>query len=113
MMASKALWAAAAAAALFSIGAAQAAGDAAAGQTRARACNSCHGSGGISDMPGVPSVAGQDEMYIIKALGDFRSGERKDEQMTLVAQPLTDQDIENLAAYYTAAGKAAPLSPAP
>jgi cytochrome c553 len=91
---------------------AQAAGDAAAGQARARACQTCHGTNGIASMPNVPSLAAQNEQYLLKALGDYKSGARKDDMMSLIAQPLSDEDVANLAAYYAGLGAAAP-SPLP
>jgi cytochrome c553 len=91
---------------------AQAAGDAAAGQARSRGCQTCHGANGIAGMPNVPSLAAQNEQYLLKALGDYRSGARKDDMMSLIAQPLSDDDMANLAAYYAGLG-AAPSPPAP
>jgi cytochrome c553 len=100
-------------AALLSAGAAQAAGDAAVGQTRSRGCQTCHGAGGIASMPGVPSLASQNEQYLIKALGDYKSGARKDDMMSLVAQRLSDDDVANLAAYYAGLPGAAPVTAPP
>ena len=96
----------------FSMDGAQAAGDAAAGQVRARSCQTCHGASGIASMPNVPSLAAQNEQYLLKALGDYKSGARKDDMMSLIVQPLSDEDMANLAAYYAGLGPAAP-PPAP
>ena len=93
-------------------GGAQAAGDAAAGQARSRGCQTCHGANGIAIMPNVPSLAAQNEQYLLKALGDYKSGARKDDMMSLIVQPLSDEDMANLAAYYAGLGPAAP-PPAP
>ena len=49
-----------------------------------------------------PSLAGQSAAYLIKALNDYRSGERKNDMMSLVAPMLKDKDVEDLAAYYSA-----------
>lgn len=106
----RALWVAAAL--VLSTAAAQAAGDAAAGQARARSCATCHGVGGIAAMPNVPSLAAQNEQYLLKALTDYKSGARKDDMMSLIAQPLSDEDLANLAAYYAGLGKSVP-PPAP
>jgi len=96
----------------FSITGAQAAGDAAAGQARSRSCQTCHGANGIASMPNVPSLAAQNEQYLLKALGDYKSGARKDDMMSLIVQRLSDEDVANLAAYY--AGLGAPQAvPAP
>lgn len=77
------------------------AGDAAAGKAKSVTCAACHGQDGISMIPNYPNLKGQKEAYIVKALGDFKSGARKDPTMTAMAAPLTDEDIANLAAYYS------------
>lgn len=76
------------------------AGDAAAGKKKSMMCAACHGPNGIAIVPGAPNLAGQAEMYFSKALRDFKSGARKNENMTVVAGSLSDQDIADLAAYY-------------
>jgi cytochrome c553 len=96
----------------FSMGGARAAGDAAAGQARSRGCQTCHGANGIASMPNVPSLAAQNEQYLLKALGDYKSGARKDDMMSLIVQPLGDEDMANLAAYYAGLGTAPPAAPA-
>jgi len=112
MTASKAFWIAAAL--MLGVGSAQAAGDAAEGQARSRSCATCHGANGIAGMPNVPSLAAQNEQYLLKALADYKSGARKDDMMTLIVQRLSDEDMANLAAYYAGLGTAAaPPSPAP
>jgi cytochrome c553 len=78
------------------------AGDAAAGQAKAKTiCASCHGPDGISAIPNYPNLKGQKEAYLKKALNDYKSGARKDPTMSAMAAPLTDDDIANLAAYYS------------
>ena len=52
--------------------------------------------------PDAPNIAGQTEAYLATQLRAFKSGNRKSEAMTLVASTLTDQDIDNLAAYFAA-----------
>ena len=59
------------------------------------------GSEGISFNPLWPNLAGQKEAYIAKQLRDFQSGKRKDPVMTSMAKPLSEQDIKDLAAYYS------------
>ena len=51
-------------------------------------------------MPDVPNIAGESAMYLTKQLQDFRSGERRHEQMSIIAGALGDDDIADLAAYY-------------
>lgn len=81
------------------------AADVAAGRAKAIQCQACHGMDGIAKIPEAPNLAGQNEDYLIKALHDFKTGERKNEMMSVVAQPLTDTDIANLAAFYHSVGK--------
>ena len=76
-------------------------GDAKLGKQKSVTCIACHGASGISNSPIWPNLAGQKEQYIIKQLKDFRSGTRKEPSMSPMAKPLTDADIENLAAYYS------------
>lgn len=86
-----------------SVAPASAAPDAAAGQSKAAACAACHGADGNSDVnPEWPKLAGQVPQYIAKQLHDFKSGRRNDQAMSPMAQPLTSQDIEDLAAYFAA-----------
>jgi cytochrome c553 len=77
------------------------AGDAAAGKAKAGTCAGCHGANGISSNTMWPSLAGQKDAYLVKAMKDFRSGARKDPMMGPMAKPLSDADIDNLAAYYS------------
>jgi cytochrome c553 len=76
------------------------AADVAAGHTKAARCAVCHGRNGIATTPDAPNLAGQNEAYLVAQLTAFKSGERKSEMMSMVAKPLTDTDIANLAAYY-------------
>jgi cytochrome c553 len=76
------------------------AADTAEGQAKAKICATCHGRNGISTAPLFPNLAGQKSAYVAAQLRMFRSGERKSEQMNIIAKPLSDQDIENLAAYF-------------
>ena len=79
-----------------------AAGDRAAGRARAEACVQCHGANGISVLPNAPHLAGQPEVYLVEQLRQFRSGRRPSEVMGVIAKPLTDRDIDDLAAWYSA-----------
>jgi len=80
--------------------AAKVTGDAAAGQKRAAACAGCHGANGISPNDTWPNLAGQHAPYLARILGAYKSGAQKDVAMTPIAQPLSDADVQNLAAYF-------------
>ena len=74
--------------------------DARAGRAKATACQACHGLDGLSKHPEAPNLAGQIENYLAKSTAAYRSGERKNEMMNIVARDLSDEDIANLAAFY-------------
>jgi cytochrome c553 len=83
-------------------GRAAAQGDIKAGRAKVESvCAVCHGVDGLAKIPEAPNLAGQSEAYLIAQLQAFRSGERKNEMMSVVIQDLSDADIENLAAYYS------------
>jgi cytochrome c553 len=75
--------------------------DAAAGRTMARACTPCHGPIGLSNQPEIPNLAGQPPAYITAQLRAFRAGTRRNEVMAVMAKPLTDDEIANLAAWFS------------
>lgn len=77
------------------------AADAAAGKAKSATCAGCHGPAGVSANPLWPNLAGQKAAYLAKQMKAFRDGERKDPMMSPMAKPLSDTDIENLAAYYS------------
>jgi cytochrome c553 len=77
-----------------------AAGNIEAGTQKARACQVCHGKGGNSSNPSYPILAGQHAAYIQKQLRAFRAGTRKDPIMNGMAAPLSDQDINDLGAFF-------------
>ena len=78
------------------------AGDAAAGKLKAeQVCQTCHGMDGIGTMPMVANLSGQQELYIIAQLKAYKSGKRQHEQMSIIASMLSDEDIENVAAWYS------------
>jgi cytochrome c553 len=81
---------------------AEAQGDAKAGRQKAEVCAVCHGLDGLAKIPEAPNLAGQSEGYLIEQITAFKSGERKNEMMSVVVQDLSPTDIENLAAYYSA-----------
>ncbi len=77
------------------------AGDAAAGKAKSATCAGCHGPAGVSANPLWPNLAGQKEAYLAKQIKAFREGTRTDPMMSPMAKPLTDDDIANLAAYFS------------
>lgn len=82
-------------------GPALAAGDAAAGKAKSASCVACHGTDGNSMNPEWPTLAGQHPGYIAKQLRNFKAGERSNALMSPMAAPLSEQDMEDLAAYYS------------
>jgi len=64
-------------------------------------CMTCHGPAGVAENPQWPIIAGQNELYLGKALRDFRSGQRQNGMMRLMTEQLTDQDISALARYFS------------
>ncbi|SFC03059.1 Cytochrome c553 [Polaromonas sp. OV174] len=83
-------------------------GDAKAGQTKNAMCIGCHGIKGYQasfpEVYKVPMISGQGAKYIEAALHEYKKGERKHPTMRNIADSLTDQDIADLAAYYSAHG---------
>ncbi len=77
------------------------AGDATAGEAKSANCTGCHGRNGKSSMPTNPNLAGQKEMYLVKAIKAYRDGRRKDPMMSSMAAGLSDSDIADLAAFYS------------
>jgi len=68
----------------------------------AASCAGCHGADGNSVVPNFPKLAGQHAAYIEKQLKDFRGGFRNDATMTPFAKNLSDADIKELGAFYSA-----------
>ena len=64
-------------------------------------CQTCHGMDGQATSAIVPNLSGQQKEYIIIQLESFRSGRRQHPQMHIIAQKLTDDDIENVAEWYS------------
>ncbi len=77
-----------------------AAGDPDAGKTKSVTCAACHGANGEALVPDYPNLGGQGEGFLIKQLQDFKAGSRENALMSPMALPLSDQDIEDLSAYY-------------
>lgn len=88
------------AAGILAMPAAQAAGSVEAGQTKAMVCMGCHGPGGNSFNPEWPRLAGQHATYTVRALRAFKTGERTNPLMLAQAMALSDQDMEDLGAYF-------------
>jgi cytochrome c553 len=82
-------------------GSVHAAGTVEAGQAKSATCMACHGMDGNSANPEWPSLAGQHSSYIIKQLKHFKAGERQNVLMAPMAMILADQDVEDLAAYFS------------
>lgn len=85
-------------------------GDPAVGKDKAAMCAACHGATGTSPNELWPNIAGQGYAYLVKQLKAFRDGTRKDPVMEPMAKPLSDADIENVAAYFSSQS-AAPAAP--
>ena len=84
-----------------------AAGDAQAGKKKAYECLGCHGSAGYGNVyPSypVPKVGGQQVSYIVAALKAYRSGERRHPTMRAQAMALSEQDMQDIAAYFARMG---------
>lgn len=74
--------------------------DPVAGRDKAQACAVCHGPNGLSTVPDAPHLAGQPAIYLAAQLKAYRNGTRKHEVMNVISRPLSDADIDNLAAWY-------------
>ena len=83
-------------------------GDAKAGESKNAMCVGCHGIKGYQasfpEVYKVPMISGQSAKYIVSSLSAYKKGERKHPSMRGIAQTLTDQDMADLAAYYSASG---------
>ncbi len=85
-------------------------GDAAAGQGKVALCTACHGADGNSAMPNWPKLAGQGERYLLKQMTEIKEGARNVPEMTGMLTGMSEQDMADIAAYYssqTLAGGAA------
>jgi cytochrome c553 len=84
------------------------AGDAAAGAQKTQMCAGCHGIPGwrtaFPEVYNVPKLGGQHEAYVVKALQEYKSGERSHPSMRAIAASLSDQDMADVAAYYGQGG---------
>ncbi|MES2870238.1 MAG: c-type cytochrome [Pseudomonadota bacterium] len=76
-------------------------GDAAAGQAKTAVCAACHGPDGNSMAPNFPKLAGQGDRYLLKQLHEIKDGKRQVLEMTGLLTNLNDQDLADIAAYYS------------
>jgi cytochrome c553 len=89
--------------AALSLAGTAAAADLEAGRVRAaQACAVCHGQLGVSTAPDAPNLAGQPALYVASQLRAYRNGSRKHEVMGVISKTLSDDDINNLAAWFAA-----------
>lgn len=79
----------------------QAAGDVDAGQNKSAICAACHGADGNSMIPMWPKIAGQHAPYLERQLGLIKTGNRPVAEMAGIVMGLSDQDLADLAAYYS------------
>ena len=77
------------------------AGDAAAGKEKSKTCAACHGPDGNSAAPDFPRLAGQHYDYLLRAIGEYKAGTRKNAIMMPMVEKLTRRDMEDLAAYFS------------
>ncbi|HEX2830716.1 MAG TPA: cytochrome c [Burkholderiales bacterium] len=77
------------------------AGNPDAGKEKSRTCAACHGADGNSATADFPKLAGQYYDYLVKAMNDYKSGKRKNPIMGPQAAPLSQRDMEDLAAYFS------------
>jgi cytochrome c553 len=87
-----------------------AAGDAAAGQAKASICAACHGVDGNSTVPNWPKLAGQHAAYLERQISLIKDGNRAVPEMVGIAAMLNEQDIADVAAYFSAQAKTAGLA---
>lgn len=78
------------------------AGDPVAGKALSSQCSVCHGKDGLSRDPEAPNLAGLSALYLEKALLDYKKGMRQDRRMSLIAQGLSKEQVQDLAAWYSA-----------
>lgn len=76
-------------------------GDAAAGQAKSAVCAACHGPDGNSVVPNWPKLAGQHQQYLARQVGLIKAGARTVPEMAGIVPGLSDQDIDDLAAYFS------------
>ena len=90
-------------------------GDAKAGERKNAMCSGCHGIQGYQasfpEIHKVPMISGQTAKYIVLSLNAYKKGDRKHPTMRGIAEALSDQDMADLAAYYSTSGVARDAKP--
>lgn len=86
---------------LLVVTSANAGGNAVAGKEKSQACVACHGETGMSAAPTFPNIAGQYEDYLYMTLKAYKSGSRNNAIMSGIVAALNDQDMKDLAAYFS------------
>ncbi len=78
------------------------AGDLMAGKAKVEtACQVCHGLDGRATVAMAANLSGQQKEYLVAQLKAYRLGKRRHEQMNIIAKMLNDDDIENVAEWYS------------
>lgn len=75
-------------------------GNVEAGKAKSAVCAGCHGADGNSQTPMFPKLAGQHEDYLYQSLKDYKNGKRKNPIMAGQVSALSDQDMQDLAAFF-------------
>jgi cytochrome c553 len=83
-----------------------------AGKTAAAGCAGCHGDGGISKTPGMPSLVGLDPKFLVAAMKAYKTGQRKNDMMKSMLASVTDASMNNIALYYALQKPARAQTPA-
>ncbi len=91
--------------------------DAKAGEKKAAMCIGCHGipdyKASFPEVYRVPMISGQNAKYIASALAQYKKGDRKHPTMRAIATSLSEQDMADLAAFYSTEAKAEPVTATP
>ena len=83
-----------------------------AGKTAAAGCGGCHGDGGISKTPGMPSLVGLDPKFLVAAMKAYKNGQRRNDMMKSILASVTDASMNNIALYYALQKPARAQTPA-
>ncbi|MDM5148061.1 cytochrome c [Candidatus Persebacteraceae bacterium Df01] len=70
-------------------------------ETKVAVCASCHGAGGNAPIANYPKLAGQDRKYLLYTLRSYKSGARKNSIMSIQVATLTNEDLQDLATYFS------------
>ncbi len=76
------------------------------------ACAGCHGNAGVTQIPGIPSLVGQDPKYLTEAMKAYKNGHRKHDTMKAMLAPVGEPAINNIALFYALQAPAAAKTPA-